>query len=618
MDIKELIKTGKDLRDKRKHDEALISYESALEICPNYVPALIGKGLALRGLKRYDEAIIALDKAIDVNPKSAKAWNLKGYILRTLERYEEALKAFEISIDIYSESSIDIEASYSWNGKGLVLRNLGRYEEALKAFEKSISINPENAFSWNGKGLIYLSLEKYNEAIKAYDTTLFKKNPTDIEAIFAWNGKGIALANLNRYREAMEAFEKSIYLNPKQGFPWNGKGLILMGFNQFDKAMKSFKSSIYYDPSFIPSYNSLTMLYLEIGNLKGANSVSDDAFIKEPNNCSTLFLKGKIEFEKLNYDNAIYYFKEAISQNPGDPLILLWEVYAKYLKAEINFGPTDKKYQNIILSCTRELEKVNVLSSSNNETEHLFSTKKGVETVEGIFSKIRYFPYNFKRGSSISIGMLANTTNALLKYNNRRIEANINYFLGCCYYKLNDYVSAKDKFINCIKLNSEPEITNYAKQLTDYLWDYKINTPVCKWWLDSPLHRLRRRVTFSLLLSAIFGLLLPEPSYLLVLFLYNYTSKILLPFPSIYEDLNSFLLFLFLPFLSLFSFVNWTSNTTQYALLILLLFFFLIYPCLKSLKGSEVEIEMQSPQPLELTLGLIEKNLKELEKYLKL
>lgn len=532
MNVEEFNLKGDELRRKKSFDEALQHYDSALEIDPEFVPSLIGRGLVLRTNKKYKEALIALNKATKIDPKSTKAWN----------------------------------------SKGLVLRNLNRYDEALEAFKTSIRIDPEKAFSWNGKGLVYLSLSKYDEAIEAYDTSLLK-NPADNEAIFALNGKGVALTHLKEYGRAIEAFEKSIDLNLNQGFPYNGKGLIYLTRKQFDKAIESFKESIQYEPNYTRSFNSLTMLYLETSNLKEATLVADKSFSKNPHDYLTLFLKGKIELEKRNYNNAIYFFEEAVSQSPGDPLVLFWEVYAKYLKAEVNYTLSDKKYQDIVFSCIRELEKVSAFNSTDSKTDYLISTK---------------------------------------------IEAYNNYFLGCCYYKLGDYFSAKDKFIKCMNLSSEPEITKSAKQLVDDLWDYKINTPVFKWWLDSPLYRLRRRVTLSFLLLSIFGVLLPESSYLLILFLYNLISRVLLPYPLLSKFLSYVFQFLIHPLLTLLYFVDWKDNTTQYTLLILLLFFFLIYPCIRSFKSSEVEVEIQSPNPVELTPILIEMILKELEKDLRL
>ncbi|KKG76422.1 tetratricopeptide repeat protein [Methanosarcina mazei] len=627
MNIEELNKKGKKLRDKGNYEEAMIHYGQALDIDPDSVPSLIGKGFSFRGLKKSNEALIVFNKAISIDPNSNKALSGKGYVLRDLGKYIEALIAFETSIKIYSKrSTIDKDACYSWNGKGLTLRNLKRYEEALTAFKTSIDIDPENSFSWNGKGLVLLDLGKYNEAIEAYDTSLSKNNEdssnyNNEQAIFSLNGKGAAFAYLNKYNKSLEAFEKSIDLNPKQGFPWNAKGLISLQLSKFEEAIELFNTSISQDPKFIPSYNNLTEIYLELGDLNEASLTSDDAFFKDKHNYDTLFLKGKIELEKLNYDNAIYYFKEAISQRPRDLKALYWEVYTKYLKAEVLFGSNGTKYKDIILSCIRELEKIDTFSNFNCVTQYFVPTKYG-EIDETLLTKIPRFFVNLKDSSSFLIELVTKrpqTVNTALKSDKTMIEAYNSYFLGCCYYKLNDYFSAKDKFMTCVKSSSKSEFTSSAKQIVDELWDYKINTSVFKWWLCSPLHSIKRKVIFSFLLLSIFGFLLPESSRLFTLFLYNLSSNIsstLLP-SSIYEFLYPILRFLFLFILTLFSFINWTTNTTEYTLLILLLFFFLIHPCIKSFKSSEIEIEMYSLNPNELVPGVLEQGLKELEQDLK-
>ncbi len=89
-----------------------------------------------------------------------------------------------------------------------------------------------------------------------------------------------------------------------------------------------------------------------------------------------MFLKGRVELEKQKYDTAIHYFKEAISLSTGSPLILIWEVYAKYLKAEVSFDLNDKKYQDLILSCIRDLEKNKYFHKRSRKNEHIYFFKR--------------------------------------------------------------------------------------------------------------------------------------------------------------------------------------------------------------------------------------------------
>jgi tetratricopeptide (TPR) repeat protein len=608
MDVNDLCKKGNDSRRANDNYKALEYYKEALKINPHHVDSLIGKGLVLRNLKKYNEALVECNRATEADPESFKAWNTKGLVLRNLKRYDEAVEAFKASIHI------DPENAFSWNGKGLVLLSLRKYTEAIEAYNTSLDMNvrkekpeaKEIIFSWNGKGVAFANLGQFDKSIEAFNEVI-KRDP---KPAFALSGKAIVYYNIGKLKKALELFEESIKFNEMSGFAWNGKGLVFLSLKQFDRAIESFKKSILCDPDFIPSYNNLGKLYLDIGDLKNASSILNVSFSKDTNNDSTLFLKGRIELETQNYDDAIHYFKKAISLSLGDPLILVWEVYAKYLKAEVGFDPSDKRYQDLILSCIRELEKINTLY---NQTENSYLTIKKEKITQRFLTNARSFLYRFQWNSDISIKLLAKITSNLWRYDKLKIESYNNYFLGCFYYKLNDYFSAKDKLVNCIKLNSEPKVTSSAKQLVEDIWNSKIYTSIPKWWLKSPCYSFKRKITFSFLLFSILGLLLPEFSFLAILTLYKYITKILLFYQPIYEIFDSILLFISAPFLIVLSFIDWVDNTTQYALLFILLFFFLISPCLKSLKGSDVEIELQSPQTFELTPGLIEKNLKDFE-----
>ena len=52
------------------------------------------KGNALKKLERNEEAIVCYDKAIQLNPEYFKAWNNKGDSLKKLDRDEQAKQCF--------------------------------------------------------------------------------------------------------------------------------------------------------------------------------------------------------------------------------------------------------------------------------------------------------------------------------------------------------------------------------------------------------------------------------------------------------------------------------------------------------------------------------------------
>ena len=68
---------GNALKELKRLDEALASYDKAISIKPDYAEAYSNRGNALKELKRLDEAIASFDKAISIKPDYAEAyWNL--------------------------------------------------------------------------------------------------------------------------------------------------------------------------------------------------------------------------------------------------------------------------------------------------------------------------------------------------------------------------------------------------------------------------------------------------------------------------------------------------------------------------------------------------------------
>lgn len=81
-----IYKTGSDLYDQQKYEEALQFFDKALAINPSSVNALNNKAFTLDHLQRYDEALQSFDKALAVDPSNTKALEGKDSILSKLKQ----------------------------------------------------------------------------------------------------------------------------------------------------------------------------------------------------------------------------------------------------------------------------------------------------------------------------------------------------------------------------------------------------------------------------------------------------------------------------------------------------------------------------------------------------
>jgi predicted O-linked N-acetylglucosamine transferase (SPINDLY family) len=113
--------------------------------------AYSNKGNALHELKRYEEAIIHYDKALSLKPDYAEVWSNKGNSLYKLKRYDEAIAHYDRTL------SLKFDYAEGWSSKGYVLHELTRYDEAITHFDKALSLKPD--IDWINGDLLFTKMK---------------------------------------------------------------------------------------------------------------------------------------------------------------------------------------------------------------------------------------------------------------------------------------------------------------------------------------------------------------------------------------------------------------------------------------------------------------------------
>jgi tetratricopeptide (TPR) repeat protein len=151
-----------------KNEEAIASYDKALEIKPDKHEAYYNRGNSLANLGRYEEAIASYDMALEIKPDDHEAYYNRGNSLDNLGRYEEAIASYDMALEIKPDKH---EAYYN---RGISLRKLGRYEEAIASYDMALEIKPDDPGALYNKACCY-GLQ--NQAERASD---FLKQAIDL------------------------------------------------------------------------------------------------------------------------------------------------------------------------------------------------------------------------------------------------------------------------------------------------------------------------------------------------------------------------------------------------------------------------------------------------------
>lgn len=232
---------GNGLRDLKRFDDALASYDKAITLKPDYVEAYNNRGITLKELKRPEEALANYDKAIALNPDYAEAYNNRGAILRELHRHDEAIASYDKAILL---NPYNAEAH---RGRGNALLKSKRYTQAPTLNDEAILLTPKHVKVFLLNNFISLfKLKRYEKALASYDTAIALK-PDYAEA---YSNRGNALCELNRFDDALADYDKAIALKPDYAEVYLNRGTALCELNRLEEALASFEKAIALKPDF--------------------------------------------------------------------------------------------------------------------------------------------------------------------------------------------------------------------------------------------------------------------------------------------------------------------------------------------------------------------------------
>ena len=162
----------------KRHEEALGSFDTALGLDRNHVPALSNRGNSLNELQRYQDAIASTDRALAIDPNYSEACIPRGAALLASKRPSEALESYERALKLNPNLAV------AWLGRGNALCELKRYAEALTSYDRALALKPDDAEFWLARGHAFSALRRYDEALAAYRRALVSR-PDLFEALSA-------------------------------------------------------------------------------------------------------------------------------------------------------------------------------------------------------------------------------------------------------------------------------------------------------------------------------------------------------------------------------------------------------------------------------------------------
>lgn len=213
-------------RDLRDYEKALIDFEKAIHLDPNYAEAYHNRGFVNAQLEQYKEAIADFDEAIRLNPDYMEAYNYRGLTKTMLEQYEEAIADFDETI------RLNPNHAKAYDNRGMVKNGLKQYESAISDHTAAISIMPDFAEAYAHRGDAKAELGNIDEAKSDLQTALAlleqQGNPDFKTLVETW------LQRLDQMDSKQKNDKQS-----RRGGQWKRKAKIAEDFDELPESLNA-------------------------------------------------------------------------------------------------------------------------------------------------------------------------------------------------------------------------------------------------------------------------------------------------------------------------------------------------------------------------------------------
>ena len=334
---------------------ALAYYNEALDLAPDYVPAILGKAETLRMTRKYDDYFVELDKFISVedNPVGGKTDYLLAIVQRTDPKF---LNSFKDRMDQVMDKMYGMHPQDSsvLRLAGVYYWSTDRREKSKEYFRKNVEINPESVLA-SADFVEFLMYAEQWEDLSSEGRKAFERFPQETAFL---EMASVGDYNLKEYDRVLELCEKVLEVAPNDSSKtlraWSTIGDIWHQKGEAKKSYKAYEKALKINPDYIYVLNNYAYyLSMEEKNLKKAYAMSKKTIEAEPDNSTyldtfgwILYLQGKaleakpffkhamlyggkespvvldhyaeVLYELKEYDLALVYWNLALQKNNGD------------------------------------------------------------------------------------------------------------------------------------------------------------------------------------------------------------------------------------------------------------------------------------------------------------
>ncbi|MBO0912092.1 MAG: tetratricopeptide repeat protein [Acidobacteria bacterium] len=322
--------------------EAVSAYDHALEIAPDYLPALEGAA-ELEYNTGNSRALVLLDRIVHLSPNNRTAHAMLGVLAYKRHDCVQAVKHFDASREAISAQPAAL-AEY-----GSCLVDLGRPDGAQPVFENLLRLEPRDAHTRYNLAVVQLARHHAQDAIQTLEPLVDNARPDPDVLDLASS----AYEETGDTPTAVKLLRQAIVLNPNEVRYYVDFATISFAHQSFEVGVDMMNLGLKENPDAAPLYVARGVLYIQLGEFDKGEADFASANRLDPRQTSASVAEGLAELERSNPDRALSTVRSQIETHPRD-------AFLAYLEAQILFErgaePGTSEFSEAVRAANRSLD----------------------------------------------------------------------------------------------------------------------------------------------------------------------------------------------------------------------------------------------------------------------
>ncbi|NER94769.1 MAG: tetratricopeptide repeat protein [Symploca sp. SIO1B1] len=270
----------------------------------------VGNNYRKQGDKQ--KALVAYQQALEIHPNYSLAWYNQGEIQRELAKNKEAL---EKAINFYTEG---INADEGWDkvslarayySRGCTHFPLGHNQAVIEDCNQAIAQKLDYADVYHLRGVAYLRLKNPQTAIKDFNQAL-EKNPEYAKAYYQ---RGMAHLQVGNFQAAINDLQQAVQRNIQYATVYYNLGMARSQLSDNQAAIEDFNQAITKNLNYAEAYCGRGMARFQLGEHQVAIKDFNQAIGKKLNYAEAYYGRGMARFQLSEHQAAIEDFNQTIN-----------------------------------------------------------------------------------------------------------------------------------------------------------------------------------------------------------------------------------------------------------------------------------------------------------------